>query len=73
MVNEVQTAQSKKDFISKMSIVAKETRETHYWINLLIETDCLNINDTYVKLLFSQYEELIKPLTGIIKTSQSNL
>ena len=53
MVNEVQTAQSKKDFISKMSIVAKETRETHYWINLLIETDCLNINDTYVKLLFS--------------------
>ena len=72
-INEAQAAQSKKDFISKMSIAAKEARETHYWINLLIETDYLSINDTHVKLLVSQSEELIKLLTSIIKTSQSNL
>jgi len=72
-VNEAQAAQSKKDFISKMSIAAKEARETHYWINLLIETDYLSIQDTHVKLLVSQSEELIKLLTSIIMTSQNNL
>ena len=56
-----------------MSIAAKEARETHYWINLLIETDYLSIQDTHVKLLVSQSEELIKLLTSIIMTSQNNL
>ena len=32
-VNEAQAAQSKADFIAKMSIASKEARETQYWIN----------------------------------------
>ena len=34
-IEEAIGAQSKKDFISKLSIAYKEARETHYWIRLL--------------------------------------
>ncbi len=34
-VTEAQAAQSRNDFISKMSIASKEARETLYWIRLL--------------------------------------
>ena len=32
---EATAAQSRKDFISKMSISSKEARETNYWLRLL--------------------------------------
>ena len=72
-VNEAIAAQSKKDFISKMSIANKEARETKYWIELLIETDYLSTNESYVKSLQKEIEEIIKILTSIVKTSQNNL
>jgi len=72
-IHESISAQSKKDFISKMSIANKEARETEYWIKLLIETDYLNFNEKYVKTLKNDIEELIKILTAIVKTSQINL
>jgi len=72
-IHESISAQSKKDFISKMSIANKEARETEYWIKLLIETDYLNGNEKYVKTLKNDIEELIKILTAIVKTSQINL
>lgn len=31
-VNEAQAAQTKPDFIAKMSIASKEARETQYWM-----------------------------------------
>jgi len=34
-VVEAQGSQSKKDFLSKMSIANKEARETNYWLKLL--------------------------------------
>lgn len=69
-VNEAQAAQSKADFISKLSISSKEAREVNYWINLLIETKYLNIDDAHVKSLKEDTEEIIKLLTSIIKSSQ---
>ena len=69
-VNEAQAAQSKADFISKLSISSKEVREANYWINLLIETKYLNIDDAHVKSLKEDTEEIIKLLTSIIKSSQ---
>jgi len=71
-INEVQTGQSKADFISKLSIASKEARETNYWIKLLIETEYLNIEDMHVKSLKKDIEEIIKLLTSIIKSSQVN-
>ena len=40
-ISEAQRAQSKADFISKMSIALKEASETKYWIKLLASTDYL--------------------------------
>jgi len=67
-VEEAIAAQSKKDFIAKMSISSKEARETKYWLRLLNESKYINID-------FSEYlkdiEEIINILTAIVKTSQS--
>ncbi len=38
-VEEAIAAQSKKDFINKMSIASKEARETKYWLRLLDKSD----------------------------------
>ena len=44
-INEAQDAQSKKDFISKLSISLKEARESKYWIELLKETEYLTCKE----------------------------
>ena len=69
-INEAQAAQSKKDFIVKMSIASKEARESKYWIKLLIKTEYLNGVDIHTKSLLNEIEEIIKLLTSIVKTSQ---
>jgi len=71
-INEAQAGQSKADFISKMSISSKEARESKYWIDLLVKTEYLNINDQHTKSLVSDIEEIIKLLTSIVKSSQGN-
>lgn len=72
-VNEAQAAQSKADFIAKMSIASKEARETNYWLRLLCEANYLDKTQPHVKTLLNQSEELVKMLTSIVKTAQSNL
>ena len=67
-VSESKEAQSKKDFISKLSISLKEARETEYWLNLLKETNYLNINE--YNSIFNDLGEIIKILVSIIKTSK---
>ncbi|MCI0501618.1 MAG: four helix bundle protein [Epsilonproteobacteria bacterium] len=71
-VNEAQAGQSKADFIAKMAIASKEARETKYWIDLLIKTDYLDINEVHVQSLQQDIEEIIKLLTIIVKSSQGN-
>lgn len=43
-VAEAGAAQTKKDFIAKMSIASKEARETKYWLRLLIHSKLLETN-----------------------------
>ena len=69
-INEAQAAQSKADFIAKMSIASKEAREAQYWIKLLIETDYLDATERYVETLLDESNEIAKLLTSIVKTSQ---
>ena len=71
-INEAQAGQSKNDFIAKMAIASKEARESKYWIKLLIETKYLDKEDGYTKSLLNEIEEIIKLLTSIVKTSQTN-
>ncbi|RSC94919.1 four helix bundle protein [Tenacibaculum singaporense] len=69
-IEEALASQSKRDFISKMSISSKEARETKYWLRLLKESDLTNIDVTDI---LSDIHELIRLLTAIVKTSQQNL
>ena len=72
-INEAQAGQSKADFIAKMSIASKEARESKYWIELLIKTKYLNINEQHTKSLVNDIKELVKLLTSIVKSSQENI
>ena len=67
-ISEAQQAQSKKDFIAKMSIALKEANETRYWIRLLKETRSMQskISDE----LIVQTNELISLLSKIIKSAK---
>ena len=69
-VNEAQAAQSRKDFLSKLSIASKEARETKYWIDLLVATNFINKNHKSTQSLLSDIDEINKLLTSIIKTTQ---
>ena len=48
-LHEAQYAQGTKDFISKLEIAQKECYETEYWLELLFETECIEI-EIYKKL-----------------------
>jgi len=70
-ITESQDAQSKKDFISKLSISLKEAKETRYWILLLIETDFLDKTSIHVQSLQNELTSIIRLLTSILKSSKS--
>lgn len=66
-IEEAQAAQSRADFISKMSIASKEARETNYWLRLLRDSGTLDT--VSVDPLLVESESIINILTSIIKTS----
>ncbi len=67
-VQEAIAAQSRNDFISKMTIASKESREAKYWLTLIEKGQLTVFN---CQELLNQSEELIRILTKIVKTSQS--
>jgi len=69
-IEEAIAAQSRKDFIHKMSISSKEARETAYWLKLLQKSDLTNLD---VSLYLSEIDQIIRIITSIIKTSQSSI
>jgi four helix bundle protein len=64
-------AQSKPDFIHKLSIAQKEASETNYWLRLLRDSDY--INEKLAGSMINDCEEVQKLLTPSIKTAKSNL
>ena len=68
-VEEAQAAQSKPDFISKISIACKESRETLYWLRII--TAASIIPGTKLEPLKKEADELVAILTTIIKNSRA--
>ena len=58
-ISESVFAQSRMDFVSKMSIALKEASETKYWLDLLMETE-------YISKM--QYESIVDDISKIIST-----
>lgn len=69
-VEEANAAQTKKDFILKMSIASKEARETKYWLRLLDKSQIMKHDYTdHLQTI----DHIINILTKIVKTSQESL
>src|SRR5690554_32163 len=70
MTREAEHAQTKKDFIHKLSIAQKEINESIYWLELLKATDYLVEKE--FQSLHNDAVEVIKIITSILKTSKNN-
>ena len=70
---EAQSAESGKDFIHKIAIVLKESRESNYWLRVL---DAI-LPDTYkdedFKFLLNESSDFKKIFSSIKLTAQKNL
>ncbi|OKH40269.1 four helix bundle protein [Nostoc calcicola FACHB-389] len=69
-VEEAQAAQSKADFISKLMIALKESRETRYWLRLLVASDI--VPQERITQLQTEVEELTKILGAIIISTKGS-
>lgn len=67
-LQEAQGGQSRADFISKISIAYKESRETIYWIRLIRES--ITLGNLDVNCLEQEAAELTKILASIIISSK---
>ena len=68
-ISESVFAQSRQDFISKLSISLKEASETKFWLELLHETDY--INDVQFNSLYNDNCKLIGTLVNIINSTKN--
>ena len=67
-VAEAEQAQSRLDFINKLSIALKEASETDYWIRLLYAAEYLRQKE--YESIIDDCRALEKMLTSIIKTTK---
>lgn len=69
-IEEAIGGQSKKDFISKISIAYKEARETRYWIKLIIDSEL--VEEVLLETLLADCDELCRIIGRIQRTSKNN-
>jgi four helix bundle protein len=70
LVRESEHAESKADFIHKLSIALKEANESDYWIELLYRSGYLA--ESEYQSYIGDLDEIIRLLVSIIKTSKAN-
>ncbi len=71
LVRESEFAQSKSDFVNKLSVALKEANETDYWIELLYKSNL--INDKMFGSIEPEVKSLIKLLVSSIKTAKNSI
>jgi four helix bundle protein len=67
---EAVSAQSKKDFIAKMTISLKEARETNYWLRILRDAETISA-DKLIDII-DESEQIMKIIAKIIITAKKN-
>jgi four helix bundle protein len=70
-IAESKNAQSKADFISKLSIALKESSETEYWLELLYNSE--TISEKEFNSLNQDLNVIIGTLIKIIKKTKENI
>ena len=71
LVRESEHAQSRADFINKLSIALKEANETEYWILLLRRTDY--ISQMEFDSIVQDCRAIVRILISIVRTSKLNI
>lgn len=69
---ESQAAESKNDFIHKIGIVAKETRESKFWLKILNELIKDENQKEQITVLIEECEQLCKIFISIKLTTQKH-
>jgi four helix bundle protein len=69
MIEEGIGAESRADFVHKLSMANKECKETHYWIRLLRDSEM--IDTTISHSLLRDCEEIGRILASIILTTKN--
>lgn len=62
---------SRKDFLAKLGVSYRETRETRYWLRLLRDTDY--ISQEQAQSMIDDADEILRIITAIQKTTKHNL
>jgi four helix bundle protein len=70
-VEEAGAGQTKKDFITKMAIAAKEANESRYWLRLLRDGGILDARTS--ERLIADCDEIVRMLTATVKTAQTRI
>ncbi len=70
LIREAQYAQSKADFLHKLTIALKEANETEYWLLLLKESNYLD--EKMFHSIYPEIDELLKLLISSTKTVKKN-
>jgi four helix bundle protein len=70
LIAEGKYAQSKADFVNKLSISLKEANETKYWLHLLKDSGYLQ--ETFTNDILNDLEDLISMLVASLKTAKRN-
>lgn len=68
---EANEALSKKDFVFRVKISRKESKESAYWLRLIIETNKL-VNESLALELLQESTELKKIFSAILEKSKSS-
>src|SRR3989344_3094353 len=68
---EAQDANSLKDFVHKMGISLRESKETRYWLKVIKLATLIEPN--YVSLELAECEEIVAILTSSVKSSRDKL
>ena len=67
---EAQDAQTKPDYIAKMAVSRKESRETLYWLRIAVRTEVVKAGEIAWEL--NEAGQLRAMIVSAIKTAQSS-
>ena len=68
---EANNAQTKKEFVHKISICKKEARETQHWLRMIIKADPQL--KTSIQTLWQEVQELVLIFSAIIHTCNKSI
>ena len=70
LVSKATYAQSPADIVNKLSVALKECNETHYWLNILKDTEYLSEKE--FESIDADCQEFLALLISSIKTTKQN-